>query len=98
MSTVVDFDAPRTNVIIDPPAESLDLLQARWAEQIDESADPEFADIYDLPGMDIADEDLTAPVIPVQTNEFRCGCCFLVLRRTQRASSRNGHDICRDCA
>jgi hypothetical protein len=97
MSTVVDFDAPRTNTI-DPPTQSLDLLQARWAGQIDESADPEFADIYDLPGMDISDDELTAPVIPVQANEFRCYGCFLVLRQTQRAGSRGGHDICSDCA
>jgi hypothetical protein len=97
MSTVVDFDVPRTNTI-DPPTQSLDLLQARWAGQIDEQADPEFADIYDSPLLDMSEDDLTAPVIPVQNNEFRCGSCFLVLHRTLRASSRNGHDVCRDCA
>jgi hypothetical protein len=97
MGTVVDFDAPRTNTI-EPPTESLNVLQARWADQVDESADPEFADIYDLPGMDISDDELTAPVIPVQANEFRCGRCFLVLHRALQAGSRDGHDVCRDCA
>jgi hypothetical protein len=97
MSSVVDFDAPRTNTI-EPPTQSLDLLQARWAGQIDEQADPEFADIYDLPSLDLSEDELTAPVIPVQANEFRCGGCFLVLRMTQRSGSRGGHDVCRDCA
>ncbi len=94
MAGITDYDAPRT-LANEPAAESLDLLQERRnAGPEEDLAEPEF----ELPAYDIIDEELTAPVIPVRADEFRCGRCFLVLHRSMHAGTRNGADTCRDCA
>jgi hypothetical protein len=92
-----DYDAPRT-ATIDPDTESLDLLQERRAVPADDLAEADFSDSYDLPMLELENEDLIAPVIPVRADEFRCGSCFLVLHRRLHAGTRKGQDICRDCA
>jgi hypothetical protein len=53
---------------------------------------------YELPGAELADEELTGPVIPMQSDEFRCRRCFLVHHRSQLAASGHGQDICRECS
>jgi Domain of unknown function (DUF4193) len=92
-----DYDAPRT-ATIEPETESLDLLQERRTGQADDLAENDFAESYELPVLDVADEELIAPVIPVRMDEFRCSSCFLVLHRRLLAGTRKGQDICRDCA
>jgi hypothetical protein len=79
MSTT-DYDELRT------APESLDLLQERTFADV--------AEAYDLPDFEVVDEELTAPVVPIQADEFRCARCFLVLHQTMR--HRDG--VCRDCA
>lgn len=61
-------------------------------------ADEMAAEDYELPGFDIADEDLTALVIPMGADEFRCGSCFLVLHQSLQAGTRSLGGVCRDCA
>jgi Domain of unknown function (DUF4193) len=53
---------------------------------------------YELPGAELADEELTGPVIPMQSDEFRCRRCFLVHHRSQLAASRPGQEVCRECS
>jgi Domain of unknown function (DUF4193) len=93
----VDYDAPRT-ATIEPEAESLDMLQERRQVPADDQVDIDSAETYELPGFDILDEELTAAIIPVRADEFRCSSCFLVLHRRLRAGTREGEPICRDCA
>jgi hypothetical protein len=100
MTSTTDYDAPR-RVATDLEEDSLEELKARrtatqsTALDVDEA---EVADSYELPGADLSDEELSVPVVPMRTNEFRCSRCFLVHHRTQLAGQRNGADICRECA
>ena len=55
------------------------------------------AESFELPGADLADEELTVKVLPMQADEFRCSRCFLVHHRSQLATQRNGELICREC-
>jgi len=97
MGTVTDFDTPRT-LAAESETESLDLLQERRsAGAASVLSDTDSPESYELP-FDIVDDDLTAPVIPVQSDEFRCGGCFLVLHRTLLARERGGEHLCRDCS
>jgi hypothetical protein len=90
-----DYDARRTTTL-EPPIEGLDLLREAGYSQSD---DADLAEGYELAEeITIADEGLTAPVIPIRADEFRCGGCFLVLHRSMRAPRGRGPDICRDCA
>ena len=95
-----DYDAPRRDEV-DLGEDSLEELKARRTDaqsatvDIDES---EAAESFELPGADLADEELTVKVLPMQADEFRCSRCFLVHHRSQLAAERNGELICRDCA
>lgn len=93
MSTV-DYDAPRTTAGTEPDMDSLEMLQERRATLTDLEA----AEAYELADFDLVDGELTAPVVPMRIDEFRCHGCFLVLHNGLHAGSRNGHDVCRDCA
>jgi uncharacterized protein DUF4193 len=100
MATTTDYDAPRGHVI-DLEEDSLEELKSRrtaaqsGAVDVDET---EAAEGFDLPGADLTDEELTVTVVPMKADEFRCSSCFLVHHRSQRVKSRNGEDICRECA
>lgn len=96
MSTT-DYDTRRA-ATVETETDSLELLKERRATPADDLAEPDTDGSYELPGFDILDEELTAPVIPVRADEFRCGSCFLVLHRSMHAGIRKGHDMCRDCA
>ena len=95
-----DYDAPRRDEV-DLGEDSLEELKARRVDaqsavvDVDET---EVAESFELPGADLADEELTVKVIPMQADEFRCGRCFLVHHRSQLAVERNGDLICRECA
>ncbi len=94
---ITDYDAPR-NTTEQVQPESLELLKERRVANVGDDLDPEASDEFELPGFDILDEDLTAPVIPIRSDEFRCSSCFLVLHRTLHASTRTTGEVCRDCA
>ena len=98
MATTTDYDAPRGNVA-DLDEDSLEELKARrttTAALVD--LDEVDADGFELPGGDLADEELTVAVVPMRPDEFRCSRCFLVHHRTQRVAARDGSDICRECS
>jgi len=95
-----DYDAPRRDEV-DLGEDSLEELKSRRVDaqsaivDVDET---EVAESFELPGADLADEELTVRVLPMQADEFRCSRCFLVHHRSQLAAERNGDMICRECA
>ena len=98
MATTTDYDAPRGNVT-DVASDSIEELKARRttaSAYVD--MDETDVDGFDLPGLDLADEELTVAVVPMRADEFRCSRCFLVHHRTRRVVASDGTDICRDCA
>ena len=98
MATTTDYDAPRATVA-DLAEDSLDELKARRTTgQAIVDLDEVDADGFELPGADLADEELTVTVVPMRADEFRCARCFLVHHRSQRVTARDGSEICRDCS
>ncbi|HEY3501518.1 MAG TPA: DUF4193 domain-containing protein [Actinocatenispora sp.] len=95
-----DYDAPRRDEV-ELGEDSLEELKARRQDAQSGSVDvdeAEAAESFELPGADLADEELTVKVLPMQTDEFRCSRCFLVHHRSQLASQRGNELICRECA
>ncbi len=97
MATTTDYDAPRGSVA-DAGEDSLEELKARRTSAQSPTVDFDEVEDFELPGGDLADEELTVAVIPMKTDEFRCSRCFLVHHRSQLVHQRNGEDICRECA
>ena len=100
MSKPIDYDAPRR-----PPVEPDDdgMLELNALSRADRSQkadldEAEAADPFDLPGADASGEELTVPVVPMQSDEFRCSRCFLVQHRSQLAGQPNGQEICSECS
>jgi hypothetical protein len=95
-----DYDAPRRDEV-DLGEDSLEELKSRRTDSqsavvdVDET---EVAESFELPGADLADEELTVKVLPMQVDEFRCSSCFLVHHRSQLAIERDGQLICKECA
>ncbi len=95
-----DYDAPRRDEV-DLGEDSLEELKARRVDAQSAVVDVDETDVaesFELPGADLADEELTVKVIPMQADEFRCSRCFLVHHRSQLAVQRGGEMICRECA
>ena len=95
-----DYDAPRRDEV-ELGEDSLEELKARRTDSQSGSVDideAEVAESFELPGADLADEELSVRVIPMQADEFRCSRCFLVHHRSQLAYERGGDLICRECA
>jgi Domain of unknown function (DUF4193) len=95
-----DYDAPRRDEV-ELGEDSLEELKARRVDAQSGSVDVDEAEVaenFELPGGDLADEELTVRVLPMQADEFRCSRCFLVHHRSQLAVERNGELICRECA
>ena len=98
MATSTDYDAPRGSVI-DLEEDSLEELKARrTAQSPTVDVDETEVDGFELPGSDLADEELSVAVVPMRTDEFRCTKCYLVHHRSQRRTGRNGDEICAECA
>ena len=99
MSKPIDYDAPRR-----PPAEfdggvqELNALSDLARSPRVDLDDAEVAENFDLPGADMSSEELTAAVVPMQSDEFRCARCFLVQHRSQLAGQSNGQEICSECS
>ena len=98
MASTTDYDVPR-RPLVELEEDSLEELKSRraaaTAPDVDET---DAAEVFELPGADLSDEELTVAVIPMRADEFRCSSCFLVHHRSQHAGQRNGQDICRECA
>jgi hypothetical protein len=95
-----DYDAPRRDEV-EIGEDSIEELKSRRVDAQSGSVDVDEADVadsFELPGADLADEELTVRVLPMQADEFRCSRCFLVHHRSQLAIERNGELICRECA
>jgi hypothetical protein len=95
-----DYDAPRRDEV-DLGEDSLEELKSRRVDAQSAIVDVDETDVaesFELPGADLADEELTVKVLPMQADEFRCSRCFLVHHRIQLAVERNGEMICRECA
>ena len=97
MATTTDYDAPRGHVT-DVDSDSIEELKARRTTasayvDIDEDS----LDGFELPGVELADEELTVTVVPMRADEFRCSRCFLVHHRSQRVVASDGSDVCREC-
>ena len=95
-----DYDAPRRDEV-DLGEDSLEELKARRADSQSGAVDVdevEVAESFELPGADLADEELTVKVLPKQADEFTCASCFLVHHRSRLAKSNGTQLICRDCA
>ena len=95
-----DYDAPRRDEV-ELGEDSIEELKSRRVDAQSGSVDvdeSDVADSFELPGADLADEELTVRVLPMQADEFRCSRCFLVHHRSQLAYERNGELICTECA
>jgi Domain of unknown function (DUF4193) len=95
-----DYDAPRRDEV-DLGEDSIEELKSRRTDAQSGSVDVDEVDVaetFELPGADLADEELTVRVLPMQADEFRCSRCFLVHHRSQLAYERNGELICTECA
>ena len=99
MATTTDYDAPRGNTV-DLDEDSLEDLKTRrtTAQAALLDVDEGDSEGFDLPGVEVADEELSVAVVPMRGDEFRCSRCFLVHHRSQRVAGRDGTDICRECA
>ncbi len=95
-----DYDAPRTRAeeVDEGTEQSLEALKARRADaaaDLGDEQDPFEAEL-DLPGADLADEELVVRVVPKQADEFTCTSCFLVHHRSQLADETRR--VCTECA
>lgn len=95
-TTTTDYDAPRRSVVEDDSLEELQARRVAPGSAVVDVDENDLAETFELPGADQLDEELTVTVIPMQADEFRCGSCFLVRHRNQRA--KPGQDVCVDCA
>lgn len=92
-----DYDAPRTGGV-DLAEDSLEELKGRRDDAASAAVDvDDTADVFELPGAEFLDEELTVTVVPMRGDEFRCGSCFLVHHRSQLAAQRGEALICREC-
>jgi hypothetical protein len=99
VSKNIDYDSPRRPAV-ELDEDAMEEVRARSASakagvDVDEA---EAAESFELPGADLSGEELTAAVIPMQSDEFRCGRCFLVHHRSQLATADDGQDICQECS
>jgi hypothetical protein len=95
-----DYDAPRRDEV-DLGADSIEELKSRRVDAQSGSVDVDEVDVaegFELPGADLADEELTVKVLPMQADEFRCSRCFLVHHRSQLARQVGDDLICSECS
>ena len=96
---ITDHDAPRRPAV-ELEDDSLEELKARRAAAQSPTVDLDEAEAeeFELPGADLAEEELTVSVVPMRADEFRCDRCFLVHHRSQQTIQPSGQRLCRDCA
>jgi uncharacterized protein DUF4193 len=100
MSKPTDYDSPRRPGF-DTGEDGTEELAARGAaarslgRDLDET---EAAETLESSGADASDDELTAPVVPIQSDEFRCTRCFLLHHRSRLAARADGQDVCQECS
>lgn len=98
MKTASDYDTRRVT-----DADAADQSALRELGPLPKTAvavvddDPNDTPFFELPGADLSGEELSVVVIPQQSDEFTCTCCFLVQHRNRLRSSSGGRKICADC-
>ncbi|WP_230977339.1 DUF4193 family protein [Georgenia yuyongxinii] len=93
----MDYDAPRENedgVNVNATTDAEVRRPQGWTG-FDE--DELVAAEGQLPGSDLSGEELTIEVVPQQTDEFVCTCCFLVHHRSQLTGDVAGPPACNEC-
>lgn len=98
MSKEIDYDSPRRPAVEADEDSLTDLAGPSAAVRGVDVDEAEAAENFELPGADLSGEELTGPVIPMQSDEFRCGRCYLVHHRSQLAATRDGEDVCQECS
>jgi hypothetical protein len=100
MSKPIDYDAPRRTAagLEDDGVQELNALSEVARSPRVDLDEADVAENFDLPGGDLAGEELTVAVVPMQSDEFRCTRCFLVQHRSQLAGRSNGQEICSECS
>ncbi len=96
----VDFDAPRRAEAEDQSEAGFGDLKVGRSDTAKAAVidDEDEADIYELPAVEVSDDELSVRVIPKQANEFTCSSCYLVLHRSRLARHVGARVICADCA
>ena len=96
---IADYDAPRRPVV-ELADDNLEELRVRRSSAQSPSVDLDESEAgdFELPGADLAEEELTVSVVPMRADEFRCDRCFLVHHRSQLTTLPSGQRLCRDCA
>jgi hypothetical protein len=95
-----DYDAPRTPAV-DLGEISLEELQstARRPRTLVDIDATELDLNGELPPDSLViDDELTALVVPIKSDELRCDRCFLVRHQSQFVRHGNGDNICQECA
>jgi hypothetical protein len=95
-----DYDAPR-KTDDELNEDSIEELKARRVDKVSGTVDEdetEAAEGFELPGADLSNEELSVRVLPRQADEFTCSRCFLVHHRSQLATEKGGHPVCKECA
>lgn len=96
LMVITDYDTPR-RASVDVGGDGLeDLGGRRVVRSGGADVDDSDGEGYEPPGVDPSGEELTAAVVPMLHDEFRCTRCFLIRHHSQRATPHE--DICRDCA
>lgn len=99
MSTVSDYDARRVSDVETADGSALrelaPVLPGLATAVVDD--DPNGEPVFELPGADLLDEELSMAVIPRQTDEFTCSSCHLVQHRSRLHSLRGEPPMCADC-
>lgn len=60
-------------------------------------AESDVAELFELPGGELAPEEIEHEILSQQADEFTCSSCFLVRHRSQLAREKNGLPYCKDC-
>lgn len=98
-----DYDAPRRGAEEEAQGSLEELTSTGPAKNaaavdVDDVDDVEAAESFELPGADLAGEELTVRVLPKQQDEFTCTSCFLVRHHSQLASTAGSQQVCAECA
>src|SRR5262245_66514734 len=95
MSKPIDYDAPRhaAAALEDDGVQEIDALSDVARSPGVDLDEPEAAESFDLPDADLSGEELTVAVVPMQSDEFRCGRWFVVWHWSQLAGKVNCQEI-----
>jgi len=99
MSKPIDYDAPRRPTI-EIEDDGLQQLTTHNTAAQSSRVDPDEADAtdtFELPGAELASEELTVAVVPMQSDEFRCTSCYLVHHRSRLVTRPDGQTLCPEC-